>query len=102
MTAFRNIDDVKAANRARGGCWFDPATLRGFGSRVHDALYGGRFFVTSERRPAGFRTEAGPRLYTVREAHGDGSISTVGAFQGYRSRRSAHNAARSFGAVFVP
>ena len=44
---FRTTDDVKAANREAGRHFFDPATMRFFNSRVHRAVYGGRYFVTS-------------------------------------------------------
>jgi hypothetical protein len=86
---FRTIDDIKTANRVAGMHFFDADTLRFFNSRILDGVYGGRYFVTSERRP---RSKE-PRLYTVREASADGGITTVGMFQGYVSAKAARRAA---------
>ncbi len=85
---FRTTDDVKAANREAGRHFFDPATMRFFNSRVHRAVYGGRYFVTSER----YSVESG-RRYTVREILPDGDIETVGDFQQYATAAQARKAA---------
>jgi len=88
MRKFRDLDEIKAANKAAGHHWFNPSTLRFFSSRVNATLYQGRFFITSERPHHDER-----RLYTVRAAHEDGSIGTVGPFYHY-SRNEALRAAR--------
>lgn len=80
--------DVRRANRNIGHHWFDPSTIRCFRSRVSERLYAGAYFVSSERCPY-------VRRYTVREANADGSISTVGDFQQYRTRAAAIAAIRT-------
>lgn len=86
---FETIEDVKRANAACGHHFFDATTLRFFRSRIGRTLYAGRFFVTSEQFEDGW-----PRLYTVREAMPDGSIETLGKFQGFETREAAVAAVR--------
>lgn len=84
---YRYMEDVKRRNAKLGNHWFEPSTLRFFGSRVHDSLYtaGDRaYFVTSEKPPHG------RRAYSVRRANPDGSIDTVGEFCGFNTGRQAH------------
>ena len=94
-----SVSEIKRRNEASGGCYFEPGTMRFFRSRVMCDTFrhpdGRVFFVTSEKR-TGFRCEDGPRLYSVRVQATDGSIDTVGEFQGYRSRSGALAAARRF------
>ena len=70
------IEDIREANRRKGGHFFDPKTMRAFQSRVLDTVYegpGGIFFVTSER------VDTGPRFYKVRHFYPDtGGITTCG------------------------
>lgn len=89
---YDRIEDIKQANRAAGQHWFDAGTMRFFQTRVHNRIYGGRYFVTSERMPNG------DRVYTVRLARSDGGIETVGRLGQYASSEAAHNMARLFGA----
>lgn len=84
---YRSMDELRRANAAAGLHWFDPGALRFFRSRVSTTLYAGCVFVTSERNPSG------RRAYSVRVAHADASIQTVGAFMSYASRNGAHAAA---------
>ncbi len=79
--------EVKQRNVSRGQHFFDADTMRFFNSRVSNILYGGRYFVTSERN------DNYPRYYTVREALHDGTITTH-EFQQYRSRSGAHARAK--------
>jgi hypothetical protein len=99
---YRTVADVKRANAAIGHHYFDRETLRFFGSRVGSTVYGGRYFVTSERDEAiSSRFPAawnGERRYTVREAADDGSISTVGAFGAYRTGAAARKVAEALAA----
>ena len=88
---YRNIREVEDANRRAGYFFFTPETMRFFRSRVHDAVYGAGFFVTSEQYEPGY-----PRLYTVRFARPDGSVASVSAFQQYASRSGAHAAAAGY------
>ncbi len=85
---FRTIEEIKQANANAGQHWFSPDTMRYFNSRVLAGVIGGRYFVTSERYDDGT-----PRLYTIRVANEDGTIDTVGDFQGYETADSAKRAA---------
>ena len=75
-----NIIDIQQANAAKGGHYFDAATMRFFRSRVLNTVYqggGGVFFVTSEKGPH----DDSPRMYTVREYHpATADVSTAGIF----------------------
>ena len=84
---FRDMAHVRTANINAGFHFFDQDTLRFFSSRVSDDLYGGRFFVTSERTPDG------PRQYTVRMVDDNASVTTVGEFRQYPTHYAAHRAA---------
>jgi hypothetical protein len=97
-----SMDDVR---RKHSGHWFDPDTLRFFRSRVgstahesEDRRY--RFFVSSEQfrytDPYTYREYRDARRYSVRVQGPDGSIDTVGEFQGYSSSRAANNAAKGY------
>ena len=44
---FPSVGHIQDANKKGGRYFFDPATMRGFRSRIHNALYGGCIFVTS-------------------------------------------------------
>lgn len=86
---FKTINEIKQANKNAGKFWFSPDTLRFFKSKIHNKVYGGRFFITSEQYDYN-----APRLYTIREASADGSIDTVGKFQEYQTLNQAIEAAK--------
>lgn len=77
------MSDIKAANAAKDGHWFEPATLRFFRSRVGDTVYqgpGGVYFVSSEQF-VDSRGNADERRFTVRQFDPEsGDINTVGEF----------------------
>jgi hypothetical protein len=96
-------DQLRTALTLAGSHFFDPDTMRFFGSRLCAVLPPARdgriYFVTSEARPAwnGYasQTPAGPRLYTVHSWNGrSATTETHGAFQQYCSRGAALRAAR--------
>jgi hypothetical protein len=82
-----NISDIQRMNRRTGHHFFDEETMRFFDSIVYQGVYGGRFFVTSEEGPNKIRR------WSVRRARPDGSILTVGDFQGHTSHDDAIEAA---------
>ena len=86
---FYTMEEVKAANKAMGRYWFSPGAMRFFQSRAGSELYGGKYFVSSERKPRTGFHDRYPRRYTIREAHLDGKITTVGEFQQYSTRNAA-------------
>lgn len=90
---YRTISDVRAANQSIGNDWFDRSSMRFFNTKIesgavaiHDEA--GRptraRFITSERMD-----ENHTRRYSIREAQPDGTIDTVGEFQGYSTRDAA-------------
>ena len=93
--SFKTIAEVRAANKAAGHHFFERSTMRFFDSAVESALYGGRFFVTSEKGPVAESV----RRYTVREVSQDGKVSTRGEFQAYRTIEDAREAARELAAA---
>lgn len=82
---FNTIDEIKRANADAGLNWFAKETMRFFGSRIGSAVYGGRYFVSSEQDNYG----NGDRRYTVRLAEANGQIETVGEFCQYATRSEA-------------
>lgn len=85
-----NIDEIKRANASRGHFFFSPDTMRFFRSRILSGVYGGRYFVTSERFIASDGSRPG-RRYTVRVAADDGECDTAepDGFQAFRSAKGA-------------
>lgn len=80
------LRSIREANEAAGFHFFKPSTMRFFSSRVLRGVYGGKYFVTSERDT--YR-DSNPRLYSVRSIREDGSIETHGGFQAFDSARKA-------------
>jgi hypothetical protein len=77
-----SMDEIKRRYQSGvGRHWFDPGTMRFFGTRLPQYGYegsGGVFFVTSERFVA--RLGSKLRKYSVRKLRGDGDIETIGEF----------------------
>jgi hypothetical protein len=89
------IDDVatiREAHEARetGNFWFAPGAMRGFQTRIEDAVYGERYFVTSEQH------EDEPRRWTVRQISDDGDITSASTFQEFDTSDDAHTAAQDY------
>lgn len=90
------INAIQAAVRATGSHWFDPDTMRFFGTKVRPTVYagpGGVFFVTGEWD--GFDgKDKGVRTYTIRQFDPtDAGISTVGKINQYRDPKDAEDLA---------
>ena len=79
---------IKEVNYNAGYFWFDVESMRFFRSRLSSDVYGGRFFVSSEKIPNNVRK------YSVRETLECGRIVTVGEFQKYHTRSQAIAAAK--------
>ncbi|WIC89706.1 hypothetical protein SEA_BRAXOADDIE_84 [Rhodococcus phage Braxoaddie] len=70
---YGSIDDIRKAHGEHyGGYFFSPDTMRSWKSRVLAELFGGRYFVTSERN-----YDDTARVYTVRHAHPNGDVRTA-------------------------
>lgn len=90
--AYRFVFQIERDALAQGSHWFDLSSMRFFNTRLGQEVFGGRYFVSSEK----YNYNA-PRLFTVREVtweDGRMSIGTVGEFQQYRTRGQAQAAAR--------
>jgi hypothetical protein len=91
---FSTIEQIKDANQAAGYKFFAPDTLRFFRSRVSSEVYGGRYFITSEKAGSGSTI----RAYTVRRANDDGTITTVSGFLQFPTAYRAKTFARRLAA----
>lgn len=87
---FTHIGEIRYENERIGHHWFDAETLRFFGSRVLPTVYGGRYFISSEDT-----FDRTGRDYSVRIAHADGSIDTVGEHGAYATRAEAVRAVKA-------
>ena len=88
------MNQLERYNGNRNYYFFQPDTMRFFNSRIQSLPpYKGRVFVTSERM--NWNT---PRYYTVRVIQPSGNIETIGEFQGFATRQSAHRFAESYAA----
>ena len=70
---FKNITEVKQANKALGHYFFSADTMSFFASKVESELSRNQLFITSEKKCF----EDYTRVYSVRRANSDGSISTL-------------------------
>ena len=93
---FNQVLQIKRANENSGRYFFSKGALRSFNSRVHDVVYSGCVFVTSERNNIPY-SRPQPRVYTVRIAMADGSIETYGSMGDYATRAEAHREAAWLG-----
>ena len=83
---YKSIQDIQKANKEINNHWFDKSTMRFFNSRVGSKVYGGKYFISSEKSP--YITS---RKYTIRICV-NGEIDTVGGFMAYRTRKAAEKA----------
>ena len=90
---FSTVSQIKRLNESSGRHFFSPSAMRFFNCRVHDNVYGGCVFVTSEKNDTPYCAPQ-PRVYTVRVAMADGSIQTYGSLGDYATRADAHSDAR--------
>ena len=90
---FSTISQIIRLNESSGRYFFSPSAMRSFNCRVHENVYGGCVFVTSEKNDMPYCAPQ-PRVYTVRVAFEDGSIHTYGALGDYATRADAHSDAR--------
>lgn len=84
---YETIEEIKEANHRAGKYFFSAGALKAFHSRVLPTVYGGKYFITSEKF-TGSSTE-GPRVYTIREVRESGDVMTVGNNEKYPTRQKA-------------
>jgi hypothetical protein len=78
------LGELKALNKANGGCWFEPAEMRFFGTRIESEIIRGKYFVTSEQRE-----HDTPRKFSIRSFDDKGDIDTIGKFHSFNSKADA-------------
>ena len=86
---YTSINQIISEAQSAGSHFFDESTLRFFSSRIHSKIYGGCYFITSERD--NYR-DSNPRFYTIRKYEGGLKIETVGEFCQYKTRAQAVSA----------
>lgn len=95
-TPLTSTDQLRIIADRFGSPYFSPAMLRFFSSRIHRPIYGGRFFVTSERdEMTDYARTYSVRSFDVDEISGRINFDTVGDFGQYATRSEAHAAART-------
>jgi hypothetical protein len=77
---YTSVDEIRKANRAAGHRWFMPEEMECFHTTVYPVVYGGHYFVTSEREPDSQETR-----FTVRYASDDGVVRSHGGFFAWAS-----------------
>lgn len=87
--AITSISELKELNKRNGGCWFEPATMRFFGTRIESGIIAKEYFITSEQPPHGLRQ------FSVRQFSKTGDVDTIGEFCSYNSKTSAIAALQS-------
>lgn len=101
MRKFNSVAEIRAAIKAGGSHFFDADTMKFFGSRVEQGVYGpnGRVFITSEQVPDYLGRRVG-RRWTVREVVERESerlsVNTVGNFMQFGTLSGARRAAKSY------
>ena len=70
---------VAEIRRQHHGHWFDPETMRFFHTRIcaGGRMFGGRYFVTSERNPSGVRPQGSFRAlsFHLEAVQGNGVVN---------------------------
>ena len=97
---FNSVGEIMDANAAAGQHYFEPDTMRFFKSRVLGDLFGGRYFITSERN-SGMMGDH-PRMYTVREALPNGHIENASEFQAFSTAAQAKTFAKRLAEANLP
>lgn len=81
---FKNISEVKKANKTAGHYWFSPDTVKYFASRVETPVIGGFYWVESQRNYDGTARE-----YKAVAASPDGDISYLHGAEGFATLEDA-------------
>lgn len=85
-----NLTEAKAIYNSTGKHFFDPETMKFFGSRIESSLYKNRCFITSEKNFDGTK-----RFYTVRRFSEDYTdIENIGDFNCLSSIEAARAIAK--------
>lgn len=90
MNQFSSIEQIKQRNFDVGNHFFDPDTMRCFGTRLFDVIHLGHYFITADDQ----YDASLPKRFTIRNAQEDGSIDTVGEFGEFETFDQALKAMR--------
>ena len=88
---YTSINQIIYEAVSAGSHFFDDSTLGFFSSRILPTIYGGCYFITSERDT--YR-DINPRFYTIRKYEGGLKVETVGEFCQYETRSQAVSAVK--------
>ena len=92
---YTSLDEIQQANATIGQGWFSPFNTKYFGSIYHLHVYGGHYFTTSEKEPNG------TRIYSVRYAHEDGTVTTASGYGEFSTWEEARTYAKQLAATQV-
>jgi hypothetical protein len=88
---YSNINDVILANKRHGELFFDKSGYKNFSMRVHDKVYYGCMFVTSEKSKYNSNPRYNRRTYTARLIDENGAVWSVGEPLTHLNARQAIN-----------
>lgn len=86
---FTDIDQIREAAHRNGETWFDRDVMKLHGSIVYPEVYGGYWFVSSERYPS-----EKTRHYHVRQVNAYGTVLWAGGTVKHSSKHRAIKAAK--------
>ena len=84
---FTGVGAIEQANRDAGFYWFEPESMRFFGTKVL-RYFGAGVFTTHETDPMG------RGAWSIRVASADGNVTTFGQFHSFGDGRTATAAAK--------
>jgi hypothetical protein len=84
---FTGVDAIERANIAAGYHWFEPESMRFFGTKIL-RHFGSGVFVTHETDPMG------RGAWSIRVASPDGNVTTFGEFNAIPNSRTATTMAK--------
>lgn len=84
MRTYKDISEIKQANKNSGHHFFETGAIRFFNSKVYPEIIHGNLFITSEKQD-----ERYPRLFSVRCALSNGSIDSISKFQAFETKKQA-------------
>ena len=86
---YTSLSQIISEAETAGSHFFTRGAMRFFDSRILVKVYGGCYFITSERD--NYR-DSNPRFYTIRKYEGGLGIETVGEFCQYATKAQAESA----------
>lgn len=91
---FTGVNAIERANREAGMHWFEPESMRFFGTEIL-RYFGAGVFTTRETDPMG------KTAWSIRVASPDGNVTTFGLFHSFGHAKTAGAAAKRLAALLV-